>query len=73
MAASDYVFGIVSLLISVCLVATSAIGIQCMNENKDYGEKKKVNKQFLIFTVVCGVLGILASIGSMVMEARSPY
>lgn len=69
MAAVDYLFGIVSLLISVCLVATSAIGIQCMNENTEYGEQKKVNKQFLIFTVVCGVLGILASIASMVMSS----
>ncbi len=69
MAASDYVFGIISLLISVCLVATSAIGIKCMNDNDSYADKQKVNKQFLIFTVVCGVLGILASIASMVMAA----
>lgn len=69
MDTGDIVMGMISLLISVCLVATSAIGIQCMNDNKDYGEKKNTNKQFLIFTVVCGILGILASIGSMVMSA----
>lgn len=69
MDTGDIIMGMISLLISVCLVATSAIGIQCLNDNKDYGEKKNVNKQFLIFTVICGVLGIIASIASMVMSA----
>ncbi len=71
MDTGDIIFGLLSLLISVCLMATSAIGLQCLNENKDYGNKKLSNKNFLIFTVVCGGLGILASIGYMAMSVRS--
>ena len=71
MGLGDIITGLISLLISVCLVATSAIGIQCMNDNKDYGTKKNTNKQFLIFTVVCGVLGIIASLVGMYLDFKS--
>ena len=73
MGASDFIGPLLLLLISVCLVATSAAGIQCYNENAKWSEpkEKQTNKNFLIFTVVSGVLGILASIGLIVMEVRS--
>ena len=72
-SASSIVYAIVSLLISVCLVATSSIGIKCINDNKDYGNKKeiKTNKNFLVFTTVCGVLGIILAIGFMVVAFKS--
>ncbi len=46
-----------SLVMSVLLVATSAIGIQKFNEDK----QTNLNKNFLIFTLVMGIVGILLS------------
>lgn len=61
------------MLISVCTIATSAIGIQCLNANADYGKKKAVNKQFLVVTLVTGIIGVLLGLGAVVYEIRSPY
>ena len=61
------------LLISVCTIATSAIGIQCLNANKKYGDQKTVNKQFLIVTLVTGIIGTLLGIGAIIYEIRYPY
>ena len=44
-----------SLVMSVLLVATSAIGIQKYNEDN----QTNINKNFLIFTLVFGIVGIL--------------
>lgn len=70
---SDLLGPILILLISVCLVATSAAGIQCYNENAEWSkpQQKQTNKNFLIFTLVSGIVGILAAIGLFVMEVRS--
>ncbi len=46
-----------SLVMSVLLVATSAIGIQKFNEDK----QTNLNKNFLIFTLVMGIVGILVA------------
>jgi hypothetical protein len=48
-----------TLIVSILLIATSAIGIQKYNEDKQAG----MNKNFLIFTLVFGILGVLASFG----------
>ena len=45
---------------SVFLVASSAIGVQTMNDPKN--GKTTLNKNFLIFTLVFGILGILMSL-----------
>lgn len=47
-----------SLVISVLLVATSAIGIQKYNEDK----QNTMNKNFLIVTLIFGILGVLVSL-----------
>ena len=47
-----------SLVVSVLLVATSAIGIQKYNEDK----QNTMNKNFLIITLVFGILGVLMSL-----------
>lgn len=72
MGASDYIGPLLLLLVSVCLVATSAAAVQCYDENKKWSEpkEKQTTKSFLIFTLVSGILGILASIGLIVMEVR---
>ena len=44
-----------SLVLGILLVATSAIGIQKYDEDKQGG----MNKSFLIFTLVMGIVGIL--------------
>ncbi len=46
------------LLLSVLLVATSAIGIQCYNTSK---KKEDDNKRFLITMLIISILGIFAS------------
>lgn len=58
------------LIISVCVLATSAIGIKCMNDNEKYGNENSSSKNFLIVTVVSGVIGILLALGGMAMELR---
>lgn len=53
-----YIFS--ALVIAVLLTATSAIGIQAMDDPKKGATS--MNKNFLIFTLVFGILGILASL-----------
>lgn len=49
-----------ALVISVLLTATSAIGIQAMDDPKKGA--KPMNKNFLIVTLVFGIVGILVSL-----------
>ena len=46
------------LLLSVLLVATSAIGIQCYNTSN---KKEDTNKRFLITMLIISILGIFAA------------
>lgn len=57
-----------ALIISVLLVATSAIGIQSMNDPAK--GSTTMNKNFLIFTLVFGVLGILVSLAGGMKSLR---
>ena len=43
------------LLIAVFMVATSSIGMECYNKNKDFSDKKKNNKKFLSAMMWTGV------------------
>ena len=47
----------VILLVSVLTVASSSIGIQCMNKA---GDKKSTNHSYLVFILVMGIFGIIA-------------
>lgn len=58
-----------ALVISVLLVASSAIGIQTM-DNPSKGATK-MNKNFLIAMLVFGVVGILMSLAGGVKSLRS--
>lgn len=50
----------VILLVSVLTVASSSIGIQCMNKA---GDKTSTNHSYLVFILVVGIFGIIASMG----------
>ena len=58
-----------ALVISVLLVASSAIGIQAMNDPKKGATQ--MNQNFLIAMLVFGVLGIILSFAGGVKAMRS--
>jgi len=58
-----------TLVVSVLLVATSAIGIQKYNEDK----QNTMNKNFLIVTLIFGILGVLLSLFGGGKYAKSVY
>lgn len=54
-------FKIITIIVSIFLLATVAIGMECYDKNKDFGNSKKSNKGFLIFMLVSAILSFLAS------------
>ena len=64
-----FVITIIALVISgICIIAVSAIGIECYNKNKKYKDSKKTNFNFIVFILVCGVLILLAGLGFLGFE-----
>lgn len=60
--------GLSLLVIGIFTIATSSIAIECYNKHKDFKTEKKHNFNFIIATLVMGILGILSS--SMVFGSR---
>lgn len=58
-----------SLILGILLVATSAIGIQKYDEDKQGG----TNKTFLIVTLVFGLIGVLMALvgGGLTLKNRA--
>lgn len=52
------------LIMSIFLIAVSAIGIECYNNNPDWETSKlrRTNKNFMIVMIVVGILGLFASV-----------
>lgn len=63
----DYKIIFSSLVVSVLLIATSAIGIQSLDQQKKGG----MNKTFLILTLVIGILGTLMAFAGGGLKYRS--
>jgi ABC-type antimicrobial peptide transport system permease subunit len=62
---ADYklLFAGIGLLIGgIMSLATSAIGTQCYNDNKEYGDSKVSNKSFLIYNLIVAILIVLCAI-----------
>jgi hypothetical protein len=56
---------------SVCIIASTSIGLECGNST-DYKTKKKDNFNFLIALVVSGILCLLCSFGGIYMGVQMP-
>jgi len=44
------------LVTAILTIASTAIGIQCMNSCSDYKDKHKSNKSFLVFMLIIAIL-----------------
>jgi hypothetical protein len=53
---------------AVFTIASTAIGIECMNSCPDYKEKKKSNKSFLIFMLVLAILIVTFDLGKLALK-----
>ncbi len=62
------------VLISVFLIATAAIGLECYSKNKTFWEDsdlRKGSRNFLIFMIVVSAVGILGGIGTLAYQAKA--
>ncbi len=59
--------GISLLVVGIFTIATSAIAIECYNKHNDFKTEKKHTFNFIIATLVMGILGVLS--GSMVFAS----
>lgn len=58
---------IILIIVSVLLIATSAVALECYTKNESFwrGDKTKEGSRiFIIFMIVLGSLSILGSFGS---------
>jgi hypothetical protein len=64
---------IIALISSIFSIATSAIGIQSMNQeaNKTYLNKHKVNHNFLIFNLVIAIIVVFISGAGIAYKVKS--
>ncbi len=60
--------GLSLLVVGIFTIATSAIAIECYKKHNDFKEGKKHNFNFIIATLVMGILAILS--GSMIFASR---
>lgn len=57
-----------TFIAAVLTIASTAIGIECINSCKDYGDKKKSNKKFLIFMLVLAILIVTFTLGKFALK-----
>jgi H+/Cl- antiporter ClcA len=60
--------GLSLLIVGIFTIATSSIAMECYNKHNDFKTEKKHNFNFIIATLVMGILGILS--GSMIFASR---
>lgn len=59
-------FASIGLLVGgVLSLATSSIGMQCYNDNQEYGTNRPSSKSFLLFNLVTAILIVLTAMISM--------
>ena len=61
------------MIVAISLIAAAAIGVECYHGNKSWENNKTRtnNKNFLIFTIVFGILALFGAGAMMYMEGRS--
>ena len=64
---------LLNLLMSIFLIAVSAIGIECYNGNKSWENNtmRKNSKNFMISMIVLGIFGIIGSAFLLYTSARA--
>lgn len=64
---------IIIILVSVFLIATSAIALECYSKNENFwkdSELRTNSRSFIIFMIVVGSLGIIGSAVSFAFTGR---
>jgi hypothetical protein len=64
-------YKVITLIVSVFLIATTAIAMECYNKNTSWSNSKKTNYNFLIFMIVSAVLSFVAA-GAAIAITKSP-
>ncbi len=64
---------IVAFISSILSIASSAIGIQAMDNNSTYKNSHKSNHSFLVFNLVIAVLVLIGSGLSIGFQLRQSY
>ena len=61
------------MIVAISLIAAAAIGFECYQGNKSWEDNKNRtnNKNFLIFTIVFGILALFGAGAMMYMEGRN--
>ncbi len=68
---NKYLIGLVLLTIGILSVATSSIAIECYNKNAEIKKEKQHSFNFVIVTLVSGILTILCSFLVFMMPSAS--
>ena len=61
----------ITFVVSVFLIATVAMAMECYNSNRNWSSQKKTNYNFLIFMIVSAVLSLVASAAAIAIT-KSP-
>lgn len=61
------------IIMAIFLIANAAIGVECYNGNKNWDDNstRKNSKNFMIVSIVFGILAIFGAIAMIYQEARS--
>lgn len=65
-------FAILLLLVGICYIASTSIGIQCANANESYKKENTNNFNFLISQLVSGILVTLISFYFIYLAFTTP-
>lgn len=63
---------VVLLIGGIFGVAASSIATECFNKNESFKNEKKSNYDFIIVNLVCNIMLILFSFGSIYLAVTSP-